>query len=211
MHRGIVRLLILVIGIEAVVVMIGWIFGINQLTGILSGRISMQFPTAMAFFLSAIGLYFIFRRTVYRCEFSQVVLPGIALSIFLIMGTLLVARMVNVPTGIEDLFTQDKIGINTTELGWPSLLTMINFVLFGAVCLVSLFTWSWYKKILKLFGCIIAVVGLIAIIGYISGAPVLYYQFNTSMIPMALNTALIFVLLGASLIIMGQSKTINET
>ncbi len=211
MRYKIVKLLILVIGIEASLVMIGWIFGIDQLTGILPGGINMKFSTAVAFFLSAIGLYFIFRRTVYHCELSQVVLPGIALLIFLIMGTLLMARIFNVQTGIENLFTQVNTDINTTGSGWPSLFAMVNFILFGVVCLFCLFTWSGYQAMLKLFGYTIAIVGLVAVIGYILVWPLLYYQFIASMVPMALNTALTFVLLGASLIMISQIITGNET
>ncbi len=210
MHFKIAKLLALIIGIEACIVMIGWVFGIDALTRILPNGINMKFITAFTFFLSAIGLYYLNRRKEKNCEQSQVVLPGIALLIFLIMSALLASGLSGGQTGLESFLTHTNNPL-TFGSGLPSIPTTINFILFGLVCVFSLFPDNGVYKRLSFFGYVILIIGIIAVIGYILNLPVLYYEFTISTVPMAFNTALTFILLGAGMLFINQAKTQNET
>jgi hypothetical protein len=212
MRYRIAKILALIIGIEACLVMIGWVFSIDSLTRILPDGINMKFPTALMFFFSAFGLYYIIRIIENNYELSRVILPGISLFIFLIMSTLLATGLSGEKIGIEDFFIVAQSSANSLGLGLPSILTAINFIIFGLACMFSLsFDANDNYKKLKFFSYPILITGLIAVLGYGLHLPILYYQFSISTIPMALNTALTFILLGSGLIIMSFAKTANET
>lgn len=212
MYYRVSKFFALIIGVEACLVMAGWIFSVESLTRILPSGINMKFPTALVFFLAGIGLYYITRSIQDNYEVSQVILPGIALLIFLIMSALLASGLSGGRTGIESLFViNNQNPINALGSGVPSLPTTINFVLFGLASILTLFPSLPRHKFLKFFGYSILIIGLMATIGYILQIPVLYYQYSVATIPMALNTALTFVLLGLGLVIISSAKTIHET
>ena len=203
MRHRIARLLAGIVGAEALVVMIGWVFGLDQLTRIVPVGINMKFITALLFLLSAVGLYLMSRVIRDGNELALVMLPGIALVIFLVTTTLLVGRLLGTPTGIENLFLNiagpvDFSGAPSKE-GWPSLFTLINFMLIGLVGVASLFPGFLRERFLTYLGYFIAAIGLVAVVGYTFGLPVLYYGISASMVPMALNTAVCFILLGFGL------------
>ena len=200
-----IKVLALIIGAEACLVMAGWIFGIDSLTRILPGGINMKFPTAFSFFLSALGLYFIYRRSRYNCEYSWVTLPAIAMTILLVMGAILVSYLTGGFTGIENLFVIMDAPIYSQGSGLPALNTIASFILFGLACLFSLFPDPNIQNKLKFFSFSIFIISFIAVIGYAFGLPVLYFKFNDA-VPMALNTALSFILLGWGLVIISKIK-----
>lgn len=201
MHHRITTLLACIIGAESCLVMTGWIFGIDQFTRILPQGINMKFPTALLFFASAIALYYISREIKDHLELSQVILPGIALFIFLISAALLASGLFDTQTGIENLFVKEQSPLYAWGSGWPSLFAMISFILLGLASIVSLFPGSARKKWLKFFGWSILMMGLISVLGYVLDQPLLYNKFSPSITPIALNTGLTFILLGWGLII----------
>jgi len=209
MNRKIVTILSLVIGGEAFIVMMGWIFHIHPLTRFLANGINMKFPTAFLFLVSAVGLYFIGKEKYEDNEWAHLILPGISLFIFLISFALLGAGIFNATTGIEFLYVETGASPLDFGSGWPSFPTLINFILFGIVSLFALFFDTGFAKV-QFFGYVISLVGLLAILGYLLRVPALYYQFNATAIPMASNTSLLFVLLGIGLVLIGKMKRLHE-
>jgi hypothetical protein len=200
--------------------MIGWIFKIDFLTRISSNGINMKFPTALMFFFSSVGLYLIFKMVRESYEFSAIILPGIALLLFLVMGVILLANFTNTETGLMASLTGTQTGIENLFVirgdpvygagsGDPSILTILNFILFGCACLGALFDFVYKKKIFKIIGLFIVIISLISIIGYLFSLPILYFEIN-GLTPIAFNTALMFFLLGCGLIIISRTKTIYE-
>lgn len=205
MRHRVTRLLAGIIGIEALIVVAGWAFDIERLTriGPFDLSINMKFVTAVLFFFSAIGLYLMSRIVQDASEVALVALPGVSLVIFLITIALFVGRLLGTPTGIEYLFLHssgpvDFSGTLSME-GWPALPTLLNFMLVGLIGIVSLFTGTLREKYLKYTGYFILSTGIIAVAGYVFGLHALYYEFGISTVPMALNTALSFILLGFGL------------
>jgi len=219
-NQRIIEILSLIIGTEACLVMAGWIFGVDFLTRIMSGGINMKFPTALAFFFSAIALYLIFRTVKDDYEPSTLILPGIALMLFLIMGVILlanftdtqtglIASLTGIETGMENLFVKEQTPVYAEGSGLPAVITIINFITFGFACLNSLFISQKRQKVFKLIGWFIVISSLIPIIGYLFSLPALYFEIYDQT-PIALNTALSFFLLGIGLIIIGKIKTNHE-
>lgn len=200
------------IGAEAAAVMVGWFFGIDSLTRILSYGINMAFPTALMFFLSAIGLYFIDKAVEGGHALSHIILSGVTLLIFLITITILIGGLIGAHTGMDNLFIQDQpsLVINDTVAGLPAPSTIFSFILFGLVNIIASFPSQKRQNRIKFFGYFIITIGLVAMVGYVLKLPLLYYKLSELTIPMAFNTALSFSLLGWGLIVIGRKKEFNE-
>ncbi len=210
MRDKIVTSLAFIIGAEALLVIAGWILGIDALTRILPVGINMKFPTALSFLLSAFGLYFIFRTIKDNYELSQVILVGIATAIFMLMGAIFVSYFSKAFTGLDSLFVMGNSPVYGAGSGLPALNSMIGFILFGLACVFALFFGPTLLIRIKFIGYPILILGAASLFGYALGLPYLYFQFNDTMTPMASNTALLFVLLGWGLIVTSQIKTTDE-
>jgi len=206
----IVKIFAMIVGVEAYLVMIGWITGIEWMTRILSHGMNMKFPTALVFLFSAWGLYFICRSMRKNDERARIVLLLISFFIFLIMSLLLLSNLSGIPTGIENLFVQQQSSANAFGSGLPSLFTTIDFILFGITGMFSFFIDRGRYLRLKIFGFLIAIIGLIPAIGYIFNMPSLYDQLSPYTIAMAFSTSLCFILLGCGLLIVGYTKNPDD-
>ncbi|MFZ2205198.1 MAG: hypothetical protein WAV23_01255 [Minisyncoccia bacterium] len=211
MYNKIIKIISLIIGVEAILVMFGWIFGFDLLTRFFPKQgINMAFTTALMFFLSVIGIFFLNKITTEN-EFtiSPIILSGITLIIFLINITILISSFIGVQSGLENLFVrqQDLLVLNDIVAGLPSLPTILCFIFLGFANIFSLLK---YRKNIKFFGYAIFIISFIALMGYILKTPVLYYKFSPYAIPMAFNTSLSFVLLSICVVLISENKKIYE-
>jgi hypothetical protein len=205
-----VRILAAIIFFYSLVVMLGWIFNINALTGILPNQIGMQFITAFSFSLAAIGLWFMDLAVNGKSDIPFVILPGTAMLILLILTTSVAAEIFGVHTGITDLFIAGNNAINTPIPGMPSPVSVLGFILFSVAMILSLFnSFNLNKKILYFHAVPLILIGSVGVLGYIFNLPFLYYKFIDGSNPIALNTALMFILLGLGVFLTERSK-INE-
>jgi hypothetical protein len=200
-RTGIAKLLSLAVGIAGLMVITGWVLDIGVLKSILPGWISMKLSTAFSFLLSGISLYFIALALEGEFEKAQVVLCITSLLLVLIMGTLFLSSLLEVYTGVEDLFIKDKGNlVKSVAPGRPSVPTMANFMLMVVAAMITILNPGKLQPKLKIIGIIIGTVGALAVAGYIFKAPLLYYYIAGMNSAMAMHTALLFVLLGAGLI-----------
>jgi len=187
--------------IAGFMVIIGWIFNISLLKSIMPGWVSMKFDTAIAFILSGITLYFIVRAVEGEFDKAQVVLSITSLIIVLLMGTLFFSALLEIRTGVEDLFIKEAAGtIKTVTPGRPSVPTMLNFILIASAGILTTLNPDNLRSKLKIIGVIVGLIGALAIIGYIIDVPILYYYIEGINSAVALNTAVLFVLLGIGLL-----------
>lgn len=202
-HRT-ARFLAGIIGVEALVVMTGWIFSIEWMTRIVPAGRPMQFITSVLFLLGASGLYYMSRSIQDDDEMARLVLPGISITILLVSTTLFVGRVLGTPTGIEDLFLErpgfELLTYASSTVGWPSLPSLLIFSLVGIIGVISLFSGRLRDRTILGVGGFIILTGLIASVGYLFSQPLLYYAFTASTPPMSLTSALFFLLLGFGLI-----------
>jgi len=201
----IAKILAVIVALVGIMVMVGWIFDIAILKSILPTWVTMKFTTAFSFLLSGLILYFIARLR-EGSVLAQIVLPVSALIILLIMATLLTSVILGVRTGIEDLFVKETVGaVKTTIPGRPSAGTMIDFILIAGSAMFALSRPS-ANKVLFPIGVIVAVIGGVAIVGYIVNFPLLYYTVSGWSTAMALHTAILFTLCGIGLAVIGRSS-----
>jgi hypothetical protein len=165
----------------------------------------MKFDTAVAFLLSGVSLFFMAKALAGEFDISQVVLSITSLILMLLMGTLFFSTMFGIHTGAENLLVREAPGaVKTITPGQPSLLTMLNFML---VALAGIFTISNSLRLqakLKFIGGIVGGIGALAVIGYVTNVPLLYYFIKEVNTAMACNTATLFVLLGIGIICLSE-------
>lgn len=194
-----VRILALIISLYSCIVIAGWVFGISSLTGILPGQISMQFITAFMFLLSGVALWFIDLVDKRQDEVPLFILPATSMLTLLIITTVFAAGFFGVHTGITDLYIGNPSASNVFP-GMPSIPTIVAFILFGIASILVLFESPILRRYVSYLGIFIALIGVIATLGYLFRIPFLYFKLSTKSVPIALNTALMFILLGSGLV-----------
>jgi hypothetical protein len=203
--RKAARLLSLAVIIAGVAVMVGWIFDIGVLKSISPAWISMKFSTAFVFVLSGITIYFIGKAQEGAFELAQVALSITTLTIVLLMGTIFFSTLLGVHTGVEDLFIREMPGgIKTVVPGRPSIPTMIDFMLIAVAGIMTILNPEKLQSKLKVLGLIIVTIGAVAVAGYSINDPLLYYFVEGVNSAIALNTAVLFVLLGMGLVCLSE-------
>lgn len=194
--------------VVSVLVMVGWFFDIGVLKSILPGWVTMKFTTALCFFLSGLILFFIGERLKEKSSLFQVALPIASLIILLLMTTLLTSVIVGVRTGLEDLFVKEAAGaVHTTTPGQPSAGTMTSFILVGMIGLLSSYRFQSIKILISGVGIVVAGLGMLAVVGYVVDAPLLYYTVEGWSTAMAAHTAILFVITGLGLYLLNAAKT----
>ncbi len=192
------KVLSLIVALGGMVVMFGWIFNVSVLTSILPIWVSMKFITALSFFASGVLVFLLAQNE--KNEMLDYFTLVISFSLVLLMVVFLFSLFSGVSTGIESLFVKEASGaVKTTVPGVPAIPTIICFILIGLSKLGSMF-FQKSSKIFMTMGVLIALIGGIAVLGYIFGIPQMYYTFP-GYTSMAFHTSLLFVLIGIALIL----------
>ena len=191
--------IVLVIGI---LVTTGWIFDIKTLESVLPNLVTMKFSTSVSFIFSGIILYGICRTQEGKAGISEIVILMSGMVIFLLIATLLVSNLIGVYTGIENSFVKEVYSEKTPQLGRPSVVTMIDFIMIVFSGIASLLNYKKLKKAVFWTGLTILSSGGISLIGYMTNLPFLYYHIQGWSTAMAIHTSILFILLGVGLIIL---------
>lgn len=195
MKNNITELLGIFISLIAVVVMAGWILGIEGLKNILPAKISMTFSTALAFFLSGCALYFMARFQKGGKDLALVILPVVCLIILLLMTSLLASTLMGANIGIENLFVKEPLIVIPGDVpGRPSVATMINFVMMAIAGMTTISLKTKCDEILMVVGIVVGLLGFTAVFGYVFDQPLLYFAIAGKSNAMALHTAILFIL-----------------
>ena len=201
MRPSLVNGIAIIVGVEACLVIAGWVFGIDPLTRLLPFGVNMKFPVAVAFLCSAVGLYYTARALRGYDNTSLVVLPGTTLFTALLMGMLLAVGMFSLSTGIEDLLTRPHSPVDSFGSGWPSPAEAGGFLLFSIASAASLFLETRRFGVIVLVSGLMSAIGVAAVLGYLCNVPLLYFQWNAAAVPVAFNSAVLLILLGIGLFV----------
>ena len=199
----IVRLFAFIIGVVAILVMLGWVFDVGLLKSLNPSWVTMKLHTSVAFLLTALILYYIGEDLAGRSQVAVIVLPLASFVMALIMWSLLFSVLFDSRSGLEQWLVIEDI-VKTAMPGRPSVPNMLNFILISLGGLMTIFHPAHLKTILSWLGGIIAVTGAVACIGYLLDAPLLYYYIAGVNTAMAAHTAILFVLIGAGLLLLGR-------
>ena len=156
-----------------VIVLLGWMAGVEGVTSVIPGAVTMKPLTAIAFTLAGFGTASRLDAVKHTCGML------VLLSMSLAIGTYSFGiRMFDSPEPID-----------TIQPGSPSLLTIVAFILIGARLL----------DLLRPLSRPLLAIALVAIVGHLSGWPLLYYYVPGVSTGMAIHTAVGFALLSRAL------------
>jgi signal transduction histidine kinase len=195
-------LLVAGIGLGA---LIGWFAGSVVLRGIRPGYIPMAPNTALIFFL--LGILFATHDSSSR---RSLVLVRIAAFVTIV---LVLVRLGEYFTGADFRvdrwffqFEAERLGL--APVGKMAFFTAANFLLLGlALFFVTFSKHSWTNNIAQVLSIVAAFMGLAFSLGYLYGAPLMY---GGASIPMALNTAIAFLILGSGILVRASVTDIAE-
>jgi hypothetical protein len=186
------------VSLSGALVMAGWLFGVEVLKRILPVWGSMKFSAALSFVMCGIMLYLIARFQKKDREVAVIVLPVASMIVVLLMATMFTSTIIGANVGVEEMFVKDSMGLaGGATPGRPSIATMLNFILLATAGFLTTMDVKRLNRAPVIIGTIVAVIGSIAVLGYITGRPLLYFAFSGRSSPMAIHTAILFVLCGA--------------
>ncbi len=192
----------------SIVVMIGWLLDLAVLKSIIPGFVTMKFSTALSFFFSGWILFFAVHLQHEPRGFAQVFLPIVTMVNLMIMSILLISIIFGLRSGLESLFVRETTeAVFTLRPGLPSIGTVVNFILIGLVGLFAMSQANTLQNSYYIFsGCVVLLVAAIALIGYATSQPVLFYHIENISSGMAIHTAVLFGMLGSCLLLLNASS-----
>jgi len=170
-------------------VLAGWLLGLEALKSVLPGLATMKANTAVCFLLAGAALVFRERRPIrLACAGLVCVVAGLSLSEYFSGGDL----------GLDQLLFRDRMDMHTVYPGRMAEATALGF-LFCGMSLLLLKTRSrafhWLQQALALGA---AMIGTMALLGYAFHVQQLYRFSGKS--SMALHTALSLLILAAGVV-----------
>ena len=186
-------------GISALV---GWSTGVSVLMSVRTEYIPMAPNTALSFILLGISLILFSVRRPWACRTVR----AVSLIVLLIAALRITEYVVGVDLSVDNWFFQfPNKNLGLAPVGRMAFFTALSFLLASIplVLLSFLPASPLAEGASTAFGGIVVFTALAFFLGYIYGAP-LYY--GTTTIPMALNTALAFLVIGFGLLTLSIEK-----
>jgi hypothetical protein len=205
---GTVTVLSVIVMISGVIVTTGWVLDIKLLQSILPVWVTMKFTTAISFILSGAVILCLALHIRKKGSLPGIFLPVLGLCILLQMATLFASSILGIDTGIEELFVREAQGaVRTATPGKPSLATMIEFILIAVMAFLALFGSHRFYPTAKWVGALITIVGIVGVLGYATNLPLLFYSIPDFSTAMACHTAVLFILCGIAIHLLGNCET----
>jgi PAS domain-containing protein len=188
----------------SVAALVGWLTGSPLLKGIRGAYIPMAPNTALVFAL--VGVAVIITGSISKR------LAGFGRVIVMLAAVLVAARMSEYLTSLAMRtdpwmfrFPSDSIGF--APAGKMAFVTALTLLLLLASLFLFTFQRRWAQGIGHGLSIVVAFIGTTFCLGYLYGAPLMYGGRSN---PMALNTAICFLLAGSALMIKGTGQDIEE-
>ncbi len=175
-------------------VLLGWYTNNAALIQVNPNFVPMQYNTALGFVLAGVSVYWaLTRQRWYVYAFA-----GTASLIGMLT---LVQYIFGLDLGIDQLFMEHYIDVNTSHPGRMAPNTALCFSLTGLALLIAVSPFSIRYAIAGTLGSVIFALGLVAFVGYLTSVETAYGW--GALTKMAVHTSLGFMLLGAGILCLG--------
>lgn len=178
-----IRFLSVIVAVTATIVLIGWKIDNPLLKSFGHGFIDMRPSIAILFLLSSALLIFqTMKPSIYSAFFITM------FSMFLVMGTFWsMVFILNYKGG----------DVGNVQSVMPSPISLFTFLLVATSGFVAVLNTNEMFKRLRIIGILILSIGLMGIFGYTINEKFFYFYFDFLANGMALNTAILFAVVGA--------------
>ena len=195
----IVRAVVGLICLAALATLSGWIFAIPALRSLVPGAVQMKMNTALALLMSGIALYFAVGRAAPR---KQRAVSILASAVAAIGAASLVEYLSGWRLGIDEFFIRDNADAYNAVPGRMSPMSAVAFIA------IAIALWSMTRRSLRSLtvaaSAAVLAIGSVSLLGYMWHAGDVIT--DRWLPPVALNTALCFVLLAAAILLSPFSK-----
>lgn len=181
----------------AILVLLGWCLGVESFKRIMPGLVAMNPATAIVFVLCAAALWWLGAGS--RGARHRLAARAAALIIAAIGAMRLLEYLVGWPPGIDRmLFTASLESLDDPLPNRMAPNTAMNFVFSGTA--LYLISYRNHLRTAQIIGGGVFITSLLAMIGYLYGVTAFYGV--SSFIPMALHTAVCFVLVSFGVLLL---------
>ena len=203
--KRLVLLCIAITGSVSGLAIAGWVLNFLIITRISYNYIPMAPSTALSFLILSVAL---FLHTHKPQSSYGIMFAGTFVFLVLLMCSMIfIDFFVYIAVDPEQLLLQNPEKFGTIPIGRMSPITAANFLMACSSLLLLLISQGnkqRTKDVAASLGIAVCSVGLVMVLGYLYGTPVLY---GGTIIPVALTTAIAFVFLGIGLVaVAGQSS-----
>jgi signal transduction histidine kinase len=175
-----------------VVVLVGWYTHTVTLVQVLPTFVPMQYNTALGFLLSGAGLFLLVCGRQHLAMICGAAIAAIGLST-------LTEYILGIDLGIDQLFMEHYITVQTSHPGRMAPNTALCFILTGtALLMLARAPLRLRSPVSGVLGSITGALGLVALCGYVSGISSAYGWGQLT--SMAVHTAAGFVALGVGVV-----------
>ena len=192
----------IIVSLLGILVLVGWHINNTALIQVLPAFVPMQYNTALGFLLCGIGLlcFFISRKLSFIFGILVFLLGSLTLSQYIFGFNL----------GIDELLMKAHITVKTSHPGRMAPNTALCFTLSGIALILHLKIKNkgFWALSIALIGAIITALGMVALIGYMTGIPIAYGWGQYTQ--MAVHTSFGFLFVGSGLIIRVWQESKNE-
>ena len=195
-----------IVSFISILVLIGWAFEIDFLKRIIPGYVMMNPATAIAFVLSSVALWLLQSEDVRRVRIAQV-----CASVVLLVGLIKLCELFGLfDLGIDRILFNDHLSDDVTgKMNRMAPNTALNFFLTGAALLLyKVKTKHAYSFPAQIPAILVVLTSFVAIIGYLYGATSFYLVVSFN--PMAIHTAVSFLLLAGGLLLSKPGQGITR-
>jgi PAS domain S-box-containing protein len=182
------------VALFGLLIIVSWHARWRSILQVLPDTAPMQYNTALCFILSGAGLFLLTTRRAHYAAWL-----GGAVLLFTQLTLLEYATGLNF--NIDQIFFTPYFQADTVYPGRMSPLAAVCFIFMGAGILLVNLNREWPQRLTGagIFGCIVGVIALVALFGFVFGIQSAYGWGSYSR--MALNTAVAFFALGGGLLV----------
>jgi PAS domain S-box-containing protein len=171
----------------------GWAFHIRTLTSLVPGAVEMKANTALSLALCGSALFILTLRDSKNGDFAVRCLVAVAVAI---ASATFAEYVFDWQLGLDELLVKDSVGAFAAFRGRMSPFSAISLVTIG-IALFGMTSRSW-QGTARISATLGSSIGVVSLIGYMWSANEL--TTDHWLPPIAINTALCFVLLGAGIL-----------
>lgn len=187
-----------VVALGGLVIIVGWLFGIEEFIRPAEGLGRVKPITAISFIVAGLQLVLTcFRQTRYG-RTATMLLTFAALFQFVVMGSQLLSVLSGAPSGIELII--DAPGDNpafATTFGAASIGTIL--LLFGVASVGLIDNFEGKILLRRIVDKLLLLIPISALVGYALDAPILYFSLPGVSNRMAMYTAVLGLIAGFSI------------
>jgi PAS domain S-box-containing protein len=183
------------VAVIGVVALLGWVTGSRTLSAIRPEFIPVAPNTALLFILLGAGLWISSTSSRWAPQYNRFAI-GLA---FLLSGTRIAEYILGADLRVDNwVFSFPSESLGLAPLGKMAFFTALTLVLTCMALFALMFTHQkrYWEDLGRALGLVVALIGAVFSLGYLYDAPLLYGGHT---IPMALLTAVAFLVLGLSI------------